>query len=264
VKVVRERAVGSKATKKAHADSARTQCGDDTKMKVTVVKRDPKKVAAAMAAFAQAISEYEHHGGSFPGGDARAARHSYALARFHRAEVDYETFLAVRFPDGLDFDPRHAAAKAKSDKRLNEWFAKKDALAGSAGGEYLKLVREVKDPAMAIAGAARLGQIAETFSDALFTAEIPAFLRPYEEAVDLYCEKLEKKGGEYEDRSLEAFGACLKASTDFGWFSSWSRLCERELGQIRPEDYPTSAELRAAPDAVATIHDIERPIIKIE
>jgi outer membrane protein assembly factor BamD (BamD/ComL family) len=264
VKIVRERAIGSKATRRVRAAVSKTQCGPPTKLKVTLVKRDPKKAAAAMAAFAQAIAEYERRGGTFPGGDARAAKHSYALARFHRTETTFEEFLAVRFPDGLDFDPAHAAAKARSDQRLNEWFQKKDALAGAAAGQYLTLVKEVKDPAMAIAGAARVGQIAQTFSDALYTAEIPAFLRPYEEAVDLYCTRLETEGDRYEDRSVEAFGACLKAATDFGWFSSWSRLCERELGQIRPEDFPTSAELRAAPDALASVRDLERPIIRID
>ena len=54
-----------------------------------------------------------------------------------------------------------------------------------------------------------------------------------------------------------SFGACLKASTDIGWFSSWSRLCERELGQINPGAYPTASELRAAPDAIETESDLE-------
>ncbi|MBZ0236184.1 MAG: hypothetical protein K8M05_27910 [Deltaproteobacteria bacterium] len=264
VKVVRERAIGSKATRRAHAATSRTQCGPPTKMKLTVVKRDAKRAAAARAAFGAAIAAYERAGGTFPRGDARAAKHAYALARFHAAEVDFEAFLAVGFPEGLDFDPAHAAAKATSEKRLNAWFARKDALATNAADQYLSLVREVKDPAMAIAGAARVGQIAQTFSDALYTAEIPAFLRPYEEAVDLYCGRLESEAGRYEDRSLEAFGACLQAATDFGWFSSWSRLCERELGQIRPEAFPTAAELRAAPDAVAAVRDVERPIIRID
>ena len=42
VKVVRERAVGSKATRRARASGTKTQCGPPTKMKVTVVKRDPR------------------------------------------------------------------------------------------------------------------------------------------------------------------------------------------------------------------------------
>ncbi len=264
VEITRERAVGTTAGRRARADGARTQCGPETKIKVTVVRRDARKVAAAQAAFGQAVAEYQRRGGEFPGGDAGMARHSYALARFHRTEAIYEAFLGVQFPDRLDFDPSRPAAKARSDRKLADWFARKDGVATRAGREYLSLVREVKDPAMAIAGAARLGQLAQTFSDALYTAEVPAFIRPYEEAVDLYCERLETKAAEYEDRSLEAFGACLQAATDFGWFSSWSRLCERELGQIRPDAFPTAAELRAAPDAVATVRDLERPIRAIE
>jgi hypothetical protein len=48
-----------------------------------------------------------------------------------------------------------------------------------------------------------------------------------------------------------------------GWFSDWSRLCERELGQIRPEEYPTASELRATPDAVARITTVEAAVLRL-
>jgi hypothetical protein len=53
---------------------------------------------------------------------------------------------------------------------------------------------------------------------------------------------------------------CLGKSTELGWFSEWSRLCERELGQIKPEDYPTASELRGEPDKVAPVTEVEAPI----
>ena len=45
---------------------------------------------------------------------------------------------------------------------------------------------------------------------------------------------------------------------------SWSKLCERELGQIQPEDFPTASELRAAPDEVAGVSDVEPAFLKVE
>jgi hypothetical protein len=57
---------------------------------------------------------------------------------------------------------------------------------------------------------------------------------------------------------------CLKVSTDMGWFSSWSKLCERELGQIQPEDFPTASELRATPDEVSRVTDVEPALLKVE
>jgi tetratricopeptide (TPR) repeat protein len=263
VKVTRERAVGRAARKRARGDATRTQCGPETKMKLTVIRRDPKKVAAALAAFGQAIAEYERRGGSFPV-DPRQARHAYALATFHRAEVEYEKFLAVSFPTGLDFDPARPAAKKASDQKLAAWFKQKDTLATAAGAGYSRLFKEIKDPATAVMGAARLAQIAQVFSDTLYTAEVPVFIRPYEEAVDLYCGRLEEIAAPYEASSLEGFTTCLDFSSKAGWFSSWSRVCERELGQIKPEAYPTVAELRAEPDAIAAVADVERAIVAID
>jgi len=253
IKVARERAVGTRAkSKRKKGDTTRTQCGADTKLKVTPVDRDGKKVKAAMAAFAEAIKIYEKAGGKFPDGDEYTARRFYASAKFHQAEVDYESFLRVKFPEGLNFDPSKPAEVKKSTDKFEKWFKEKDKLAAKAGGAYGDLINKIKDPTNAIAGAARIGQISQTFSDALYTAEVPAFIRPYEEAVDAYCDKLTEVAEPYEGKSLEGFGACLKASTDFGWFSSWSKLCERELGQIKPEDFPTASELRGEPDEVAT------------
>lgn len=264
VEITRERAVGSHARKRTRGDATRTQCGPETKIKLTVVRRDPRKVAAAMAAFGQAITAFEKRGGEFPGGDARTARHAYALATFHRAEVEYERFLDVPFPTGLDFDPARAARKAASDARLAAWFAEKDRRAAAAARGYARLIDTVKDPATAIMGAARVAQVSQTFADALYTAEIPAFIRPYPEAVDAYCERLEEVALPYEEGALSAYGTCLAEASKRGWFSSWSRLCERELGQIKPEAYPAAAELRAAPDTIATATDVERPLLSIE
>ena len=268
IKVARERAVGTKAkSKRKKGDTTRTQCGADTKLKVTPVDRDAKKVKAALAAFNEAIKEFERKGGKFPeGADAYNARRYYAFAKFHIAEVDYEQFLRVKFPEGLNFDndPKKAAEKKKSEEKFNAWFKEKDRLAGKATAQYKALILEVKDPTNAIAGAARIGQISQTFSDALYTAEVPAFLRPYEDAVDMYCDKLTEVAEPYEATSLEGFGACLKVSTDVGWFSTWSRLCERELGQIKPEEFPTASEIRAEPDEVGKLSDVESAILKLD
>jgi len=267
IKVVRERAVSLRGKSKRRKGDTRTQCGPESKIKLTVVARDPGKVKQAMAAFGSAISEFEKKGGKFPNGDQRFASYYYALAKFHQAEVDYEKFLTIKFPEGLNFGDgtdKTKAEAAKSLKRFEAWFAEKQKLAAKASGEYQDLVFKIKEPANAIAGAARFGQISQNFSDALFTAEIPSNIRAYEEAVDVYCDALTEKAEPLEAASLQGFGACLKASTDFGWFSSWSKLCERELGQIKPEEFPTAAELRAEPDAESAVSDVEPPVSKLE
>ena len=39
---------------------------------------------------------------------------------------------------------------------------------------------------------------------------------------------------------------------------------ERELGQIKPEDFPTASELRSNPDEVAPVFDVEPAITRID
>jgi hypothetical protein len=62
-----------------------------------------------------------------------------------------------------------------------------------------------------------------------------------------------------EAASLNAYGVCLSKSTELGWFSEWSKMCERELGQIKPEDYPTAAELHGESKLTAPVVAAEPP-----
>jgi tetratricopeptide (TPR) repeat protein len=269
VKVTRERAIATKGGKKKSRKKGNdqpTQCGPESKIKLSVVRRDERKAKEASQALAKAVSEFEKRNGK-TGGDENAALYNYAQARFLQAEQDYEAFLAIKFPTGLDFNPQNAAKAKKSMKRFEEWLGEKTKSATKASSKYEALIFKVKDAANAIAGAARIGQISQNFSDQLFTAEIPNDVRtgPYaDDAVEAYCDALTEKAEPLEARSLEAFGACLGKSTELGWFSEWSRLCEKELGQLRPEEYPTASELRSNPDEVAPITDVEPAALKLE
>jgi hypothetical protein len=125
----------------------------------------------------------------------------------------------------------------------------------------------IKDAANSITAAARLGQISQDFSDMLFTAEIPNDVRTgefAEDKVEAYCDKMTEVAEPLEAASTKAFGVCLDKSTELGWFSDWSRLCEHELGQIKPDEYPGATELRGTPDQVAPLTDIEPAPSKLE
>ena len=37
-----------------------------------------------------------------------------------------------------------------------------------------------------------------------------------------------------------------------------------ELGQIKPEEFPTASEIRAEPDEVTKVSDVESAILKLE
>jgi tetratricopeptide (TPR) repeat protein len=265
IKVSRERAISSKrqkARKGGGGGEQRRQCGPESKIKLTVVKRDERKLREALVAFAAAAREFDKRQGK-TGGDEAVARHFYGMAKLAEADKELEAYLDLKFPQGLNFDPRPEmkAIAAKSNKRFSEWVAQKTKIGGVAKAKY-NAVFAVKDNADSITAAARIGQISQDFSDALFTAEIPTNVRtgPYaQDATDAYCDKLAEVADPLEATSLEAYGTCLSKSTELGWFSEWSKLCERELGQIRPEEYPTTSELRAEPNLVAPITDVDSP-----
>lgn len=268
VRIVRERAISTKKTKRAKKakkgeSEQPLQCGPESKIKLTVVQRDERKQKAALAAFSAAAKEYEKRGGK-TGGDEAAARYYYGLAKVAAADKDFEAYLELKFPSGLNFDPdpKYKKIAAKSRKRFDEWMTEKQKIGGTARNKY-DAVLAIKDPANSITAAARIGQIAQNFSDALFTAAIPTNVRTGEfadEKVEAFCDALTEKAEPLEALSLNAYGVCLSKSTELGWFSSWSKLCERELGQIKPEEFPTASELRGEPNQVAPVTEVEPPL----
>jgi tetratricopeptide (TPR) repeat protein len=264
VRITRERAISTKKQqKKSKKAEQPTQCGPESKIKIAVIQRDDKKVREALAAFANAAREYDKRQGK-TGGDEAAARYYYGLAKLADADKDFEAYLDLRFPVGLDFDPapERKAIAQRSLKRFEEWLAQK-AKQGEIAKKKYNAVLAVKDPADSIAAAARLGQIAQNASDQLFTAEIPKNVRTGEfadEKVEAFCDRMTEVAEPLEKTSLEAYGICLGKSTELGWFSDWSKMCERELGQIKPEEYPTASELHGDPDEVAPITELEPPI----
>lgn len=266
----------SKASKKSKRRELPTQCGPESKIKLLVLWRDDVAVRAAKREFAQAIALFGKGAAlkKVPGDDggekqARAitmARY-LAAAKFYLAEEQYEAFLKLKFPKGMDFNPENPWKVKKSEQRFKAWITEKNQLSDQALKAYKEII-DLKLPGVvqyAIAAAARIGQISQNFSDALFTAEIPESVRTgafAEDAVDAYCDALTTAAEPAENLSLNAFSACLSLSTSLNWFNNWSQLCERELGQIRPQDYPTAAEIRNEANHVAPIIEIEMPDIK--
>jgi hypothetical protein len=224
-----------------------TQCGAGTR--VDVIERDARRVKDAMAAFGKAIAA----AAALP---ADAPRTWSALAALYALEPRYEAYLAQAFPANLDFDPAHASAAKKSMARFERWLATKDATAQQLKQAYQAVIG-LGEPANAIAAAARIGQVAQHASEALTTAEVPAFIRAYPEAVERYCDTLGDKTTGLDELTVDAYTACLDTSTKLGWFSEWSRVCERELGVLLPGRYPATAERRGAPSQRAVPADVE-------
>ena len=116
----------------------------------------------------------------------------------------------------------------------------------------------------AIAASARIGQLFQDFSNQLFTAPVPKAPTapsgyPQDEFDqffhDAYCDQMVDKAEPLESKAIEGLGTCLNKSTELSWFNEWSQLCEAELNQIKPGDFPVAAEIRAEPGYSSVVSD---------
>ena len=272
ITITRERALKRKFKRAAQQST----CGPESKNKLTVVERKPAMVKKAQEHFNAALRLWGNGDAAkkVSGRDDQDKNLRVAetikwigAAQFYLGEDRYEDFLALKFPEKLDFDDKRPAKKKDSEKRFVKWKQDKDALAVKVNAIYGKIVDmatsgglNINAAQWAIAGAARMGQISQNYSDALFTAEIPKEFRSDPESVDAYCDELLKVADPLEKRSIEAFSFCLDNSNKLSWFNEWSQLCEGELAQIRPQDFPSAGEIRSPADNVSIVYD-SQPII---
>ncbi len=258
LELTRARAVRSTATKKK-GGVARTQCGAADKLKTLPFERKASLAADARKHFSAAIALWKK-------GDAsseivtkdegeRAARtaemNKYAAAaHFYMAEADYEKTLRIPFPKDLDFDPKKEKKAKESEKKFVKWIEERGNSIKLAKEQYMYIVTKIRGggAGWAIASATRVGQMTQQYAGAIFTAEIPKDVFQYgEEGVDAYCDKLGEESSKVEEQALKAYDFCLGTALELNWFNEWSQLCESELSQIRPLDYPPADELRGTP-----------------
>jgi len=90
----------------------------------------------------------------------------------------------------------------------------------------------------------------------VLTAEIPKDLKVQDEwgnrPQEIFCDALVDKAEPIELKAVEGFDTCLKAATDYSWYNEWSRLCEKELNQMKPSEYPLSSEVKPEAGYVST------------
>jgi tetratricopeptide (TPR) repeat protein len=218
-------------------DRAPRTCGTGTTRQLTVIVRDKRKVAEAVASLASATKEYERKRL-----DDVAARYAYAQARLALADLELEGFIAIPFPRGLSFEPTDREA---SMKRFSEWISEKQKTGASVTRAY-ETVLTLKDAASAITAAERLAVVTQSFAAALATAELPRDVRT-PDRIKAYCSPMVSVAEPLEARSDMAFGTCLAKSTELSWFGDSSAECERELIRLRPSEFPRMTELHGTP-----------------
>ncbi len=258
--------------KKKKLKDLRTQCGPPTKSKITVLDRKKNLVVEAQKHFKEVLKLWA--GGAaakkVPGAtpaeqQARIglAQNAVAGSMMYGAEGIYEDFLRVKFPEGLDFQaPTQFDSKAKaavkkkkleeSNKKFLAYLETKTKLAEKLTGPSVDkkglydFVLDHKVAHWTIAASARIGQVYANFVDQLYTAEIPKDLKEQDEwgnrPREIFCDALVDKAEPIEAKAVSGYGLCLKAATKESWFNEWSTLCEQELNQMQPTEFPLASE----------------------
>ncbi|MCC6995812.1 MAG: hypothetical protein IT370_14475 [Deltaproteobacteria bacterium] len=260
-----------KRTKKQRLADMPKTCAAD-RAKISVIDRRPEKYKEAMAHYKIALKAFG--GGnavnSVPGKDedeknARISQMLYfaARAQFQMGEDLYEKYVEIKFPGGLDF--REGKEKASIEKFF-KWKEGKEKALLKARDQYAEVLKIKGAGAShwAIAAASRVGQMYQNIADALYSAEIPKppseiandpdFVEAY---ADGYCEGLGKLAAPLDGVAINELATCLNESTARNWFNEWSQLCEAELSQLKPSDFPPAIELRAEPNFLPESSDFQ-------
>jgi tetratricopeptide (TPR) repeat protein len=275
---------GIKDKKKKLKEKLRTQCGPPTSSKISVFDRQKQQADSGQKHFTEVLKLWARGdaekklASQVPNQGEAAARAVFmrfavAGAAFYQGEQIYEQFLKVKFPQGLDFQAptqfdskKVAEAKKKkledSSKRFMVYLTEKSKLAERLVGPSKEkkgmydFVLEYKVAHWTIAASARIGQVFADFVNQLYTAEIPKDLKEQDEwgnrPREIFCDALVDKAEPIESKAVFGYDLCLKAATDQSWFNEWSTMCEVELNQMKPSEYPLAAEAKPEPGYVST------------
>ena len=256
-KAARLRKKGKKGKKKPDIPK---YCGSATQGIITVHKRDSKLAADAQSRFNTAI-KLSGKKPKIPDNEndrIEAYKNALGMSMVYKADQKYEEYLRVNIPEDLDFYTeewkkgsgipqwerqykKQEEKKKESEKRFKEFYTQKTTL----GGELIEAYANVKStasPFWVLAAAARTAVLSQNFADQLYRAQVPKSMKT-EEMYFAYCDALAIQAEGPEKKAVEAFTYCLQKSTEFQFFNEFSRMCEEELQQRNPEDYPATNEM---------------------
>lgn len=249
------------------------QCGPETKSKITVHERRPAQVKEAMAHFQKALALFKNGEAAknVPKvddavRDSRIVVMTYHAAQARMAEGDqqYEQLLNMKVPTGLVFDPKRKKENDASIKKFKAWIEQKSKKLSETQKIYQGVIL-LKNAHWVIAAAARIGQLFQDFANGLYTAEVPT-PPPAPPGLerdewgqlfrDAYCDQMTDTAEPLDAKAVEGLSTCLNKSTELNWFNEWSKLCELELNQIKPSEYPLASEIRAEPGYSGLAFDV--------
>jgi len=266
VSIKRQRATAGEGTRQHAADLRRrnnrsipARCGQSTQGVVTVHRRDAKLAAAAQKHFDKALALVSR---AEPPADeserVTAFRNAVGMSMVYRADARYEDYLRIEMPEKLDFhleewkrdsglphlERQYRAQLARVEDtraRFQAFFDVKVARRDELVSDYGKVL-DSKSPHWVLASASRSAVVFQNFADQLYRAEVPGAIKT-EEAYDDYCFGLGDYALPLQQAATKALGYCLERSTEYQYFNEFSRMCEEELQQRSPDEYPATNEI---------------------
>jgi len=259
-----------------------TNCGNPTAGIITVYPRNKKKADEAQRYFDSVIKQSKASI-KIPEEDRDRIedfRNAVAMAQVYKADVQYEEYVVIEMPGGLNFNveeykntpeipkwqkeyKEQVKKRDESIKRFKEFYEKKNKLAGELQKAYDSIVDAKQSPYWMLAAAARSAMVSQNYADQLFRAEVPKEFKTEEEAY-AFCDELSDKAQPHQDLAVTKFTYCLEKSTTFQFFNEFSRLCEEELQQRDADKYPSTSEIfgisqytASRPDRVEVQTDLE-------
>ena len=240
------------------------RCGGEVGgVTLTVHKRNAKLAEAAQKRFKLVLrlAKNERKKIDIPENDRvriEAFKSAQALAMVYRADQEFEAYLALDLPAKLDFyvdgSLRDSGIVGQerlyrdqlvrwndSLERLGEFFERKAKLGWDLAKDYAE-VKGTGSPYWVLAGASRSAMVYETFADQLHLARIPRGLRGQEQ-VAAYCDALADYAAPLMQQAMAAWEYCTDRSTEFQYFSEFSRECETRQAEHDPHKYPATKEL---------------------
>lgn len=235
-------------------------CGSATHGLITVHRRDSKLVSEAQSHFDTAL-KLSTKKPNVPAEDTKRVedfKNAMGMAMVYKTDKTYEDYLRIEIPEDLEFGTeewkkgsgvpqwerqykKQYEKDQESRKRFGEFFKTKTQMKNELLEGYAK-VKSTGSPFWVLAAAARSAVASQNFADQLYRAEVPKAIKTEDDYFN-YCDALADFAQQPEQESLQAFTYCLEKSTEFQFFNQFSRMCEEELQQRKPDEYPATNEM---------------------
>lgn len=169
------------------------------------------------------------------------ARHYAAWAKFMKAELRLEAYMAMAAPKKLDFTSKKPAVKRDTIKRFTGWVTAKLKAGSDLIKDYRAVITRVKaarhrgayeraSTYWVLGAVSRSGMVLESFAEALRSMPVPKALKTVG-AVDAYRESLDKVANPLIAKAATSYQLCLRLARKARWHWEWALICESGLSR---------------------------------